>query len=359
MAAAGLEARYRRLLRWFPAEHRAVHRDEMLGVLMSGASQDRDRPGIAESADLLLGAVRIRVRPGRALSDRDGWRDALAVFSVAAPVLAFASALLAWPLVDLWLIFSGQQGGLGMGIDYFQGWLQPYSAIFDNVADAHPTLGPIIWLAFYGQGLVAVLALAGLRRWAALASVSYLLYAAFFAIDQGRYDPNTVVFGLLQLPFLLIMPILEIVALLASDGPRRGRSLLRRSHWALLAAAGLAVAALRVPYLLASITGSAQPGVTSATLETAGIVVLGVLLAGSWLSSGAGKRLAALFALLACPTLVVLSHGGGYPQWLQPGFVGAAIEIFAVCLLIAFACRAIRRSRSQHRDDSAGMTAAL
>lgn len=355
MTPVGLEARYRRLLRWYPAEHRAVHRDEMLGVLMSGAPQDRDRPPLSESADLLLGAVRIRVRPGRALSDPDGWRDALAVFSVAAPVLAFASALLAWPVVDLRLILSGQQGGLGMGTDYLQGGLQPYSAIFDNVADAHPTLGPVIWLAVYGQGLIAVLALCGLRRWAALVSASYLLYAAFFGINEVRYgSTGIVVFGLLQLPFLLIMPIMEIVALLASDGPRRGRSLLRPSHWAVLAAAGLAVAALRVPYLLASITGSAQPAFATATLETAGILVLGTLLAGSWLSSAAGKRLAALFALLACPTLAVQAHGGGYSEWFQPGFAGGAIETLAVCLLIAIVFRAIRRPRSQHGDDGAG-----
>ena len=356
MAPVGLEARYSRLLRWYPAEHRAVHCDEMLGVLMSGAPQDRDRPGIAESANVLLGALRIRVRPGHALSSRHGRRDALAVFSVGAPVLAFASALLAWPLVAVCLMLSGQHGGLGMGLDYFQGGPQPYSAIFYNVADAHPVLGPAIWLAVYGQGLVAVLALLGLRRWAALASVSYLLYAGFFAIDEVHYGSNSiVVFGLLQLPFLLIMPILEIVALLASDGPRRGRSLLRRSHWALLVAAGFAVAALRVPYLLASITGSAQPAFTSATLETAGFLVLGALLAGCWLSSCAGKRLAALFALLTCPTLVLLPHGGGYREWFQPGFVGGAIEILAVCILIAFAFPAIRRSRSQHGDDSAGL----
>jgi len=356
MAPAGLEARYRRLLRWYPAEHRAVHCDEMLGVLMSGAPQDRDRPGIAESANVLLGALRIRVRPGRALSGRDGWRDTLAVFSVGAPVLAFASALLAWPLADLCLMLSGQQGGLGMGLAYFQGGLYPYSAIFYNVADAHPSLGPVIWLAVYGQGLVALLALLGLRRWAALASVSYLLYAAFFAIDEVHYGSNGIVaFGLLQLPFLLIMPILEIVALLASDGPRRGRSMLRRSHWAVLVVAGLAFAALRVPFLLANITGSVQPALTSATLETAGFLILGALLAGCWLSSGAGKRLAALFALLTFPTLVLLPHGSGYPEWFQPGFVGGAVEILAVCILLAFAFRAVRRSRSQHGDDSAGL----
>ena len=53
MAAAGLEARYRRLLCMYPADHRSVHRDEMLGVLMAAAEPGQDRPGLSESANLL------------------------------------------------------------------------------------------------------------------------------------------------------------------------------------------------------------------------------------------------------------------------------------------------------------------
>jgi hypothetical protein len=37
-----------------------------------------------------------------------------------------------------------------------------------------------------------------------------------------------VAMSLLQVPFAFVMPIMEIVALLASAGPSRGRSLLRR-----------------------------------------------------------------------------------------------------------------------------------
>jgi hypothetical protein len=91
-----LERRYRRLLIWFPAEHRAVHGDEVTGVLLAAATPDRMRPGIRESLDLIRGAMLIRLRPGRALSDRDGWRDALAVFSVAAPVVLFTAVCLSY-----------------------------------------------------------------------------------------------------------------------------------------------------------------------------------------------------------------------------------------------------------------------
>lgn len=59
---AGLEGRYLRLLALFPAEHRRAHQEEMLGVLMTGARAGQRRPGLAESADLIRGALRIRLR---------------------------------------------------------------------------------------------------------------------------------------------------------------------------------------------------------------------------------------------------------------------------------------------------------
>jgi hypothetical protein len=80
-AAAGgsgqrLERAYRRLLRWYPAGHRARHADEMLGVLLASAGPGRRRPGRAESANLIGGALRIRLRA--ATTGSAGlWRDAL------------------------------------------------------------------------------------------------------------------------------------------------------------------------------------------------------------------------------------------------------------------------------------------
>ncbi|GAB1822644.1 hypothetical protein [Herbidospora sp. RD11066] len=66
-----LESRYRRLLRLYPRAHRAVHEEEMLGVLMAGA-----RPGIAESADLVWGAIRIRFRHAFGPESAAAWRRA-------------------------------------------------------------------------------------------------------------------------------------------------------------------------------------------------------------------------------------------------------------------------------------------
>ncbi|MEO3854945.1 hypothetical protein [Acrocarpospora sp. B8E8] len=73
-----LEARYRRLLRWYPQAHRAMHEEEMLGVLMAGAEPGRTRPKVAESADLIRGAVRIRLRHAFGPESAPSWRSAFA-----------------------------------------------------------------------------------------------------------------------------------------------------------------------------------------------------------------------------------------------------------------------------------------
>jgi hypothetical protein len=60
--AAHLERRYRRLLRWFPARYRREHEQEILSVLMAGAAEGQRRPGLADSADLVLSAIFMRWR---------------------------------------------------------------------------------------------------------------------------------------------------------------------------------------------------------------------------------------------------------------------------------------------------------
>ncbi|MFC6883072.1 MULTISPECIES: hypothetical protein [Actinomadura] len=70
-----LEHRYRRLLRWYPADHRDRHEDEMLGVLLATAGPDRERPTARESADLIAGGLTVRLRRlPRALRGPE-WRE--------------------------------------------------------------------------------------------------------------------------------------------------------------------------------------------------------------------------------------------------------------------------------------------
>jgi hypothetical protein len=59
---ADLERRYRRLLKFFPARYRREHEQEILSVLMTGAAQGQRRPGLADSADLVMSAIFMRWR---------------------------------------------------------------------------------------------------------------------------------------------------------------------------------------------------------------------------------------------------------------------------------------------------------
>lgn len=58
-----LERRYRRLLACYPRAFRREHEDEMLVVLLALARGRRQRPGIADAANLLWNALWIRIRP--------------------------------------------------------------------------------------------------------------------------------------------------------------------------------------------------------------------------------------------------------------------------------------------------------
>src|SRR5215472_3362303 len=86
-----LERRCRRLLVWFPAEHRREYGEEMIGVLLASTPEGRRRPRLADAFDLMTGGLRARLRPrGAGLSDAR-WPDALAVCSVALPVTLLAA----------------------------------------------------------------------------------------------------------------------------------------------------------------------------------------------------------------------------------------------------------------------------
>jgi hypothetical protein len=60
--SADLERSYSRLLAWYPAEFRRNHEAEMLGVLMDSARDGQRRVGLADAADLIRGALTVRLQ---------------------------------------------------------------------------------------------------------------------------------------------------------------------------------------------------------------------------------------------------------------------------------------------------------
>lgn len=60
---AGLERGYRRLLACYPRAYRRQNEEEMLAVLLACARDGQQRPGLAVAADLIKGAMRMRLWP--------------------------------------------------------------------------------------------------------------------------------------------------------------------------------------------------------------------------------------------------------------------------------------------------------
>jgi hypothetical protein len=61
---ASLERGYRRVLACYPRSFRHENEQEILTVLLDTARDGQRRVGLAESADLIRGALRMRLRPG-------------------------------------------------------------------------------------------------------------------------------------------------------------------------------------------------------------------------------------------------------------------------------------------------------
>jgi hypothetical protein len=90
---SSLEDRYRRLLAWYPRDHRAAHEDEMVGVLLAGAEPGQTRPGLGDRADLLWGGLKLHTRRAFGRASAPAWRDALAVAGVVGTLTLLVQAV--------------------------------------------------------------------------------------------------------------------------------------------------------------------------------------------------------------------------------------------------------------------------
>lgn len=307
----GLERGYRRLLACYPAAYRRVHEEEILAVLMTAAPDGKRRPGMAEAADLIWGAVRVRCQPSRS-SAEPGWRDALAVVSILVPLIVFITTAVrvAGPLHV-----------------YLDGAPNPFTDMFP------------LWLLNQFTGPLALLALSFLRlqRTATRATVALLIGLAYLAIESylaGGPDPagvSTIAGG----PYIILALGLQMAAVTASPGLRRGLQLVTWKHVALTVIAAVAVATTSYPWTL---------------------VVIPVICAAMALTSSLGRWLLVLLAIPLGPYVAVpYPHVSGWGPHMRlyiaglmsPGALGQACVLAAVFLgvFVIAACRQSLRSR--------------
>ena len=296
--AGRLERRYRRRLVFYPVAYRHVHEEEMLAVLMTTASEGKSRPGLAESADLIWGALRVRLQPQRNGAE-PAWRDALAVLTFILPVLILLGT--AVQEAQLWLISPG---------------LLRYG--FRLSALEEPALA---------SALVALVMLR-LRRLALLAAAVMVLWVALFS-GGATYVWAT------EEAYLFVPLGLEIIALAVSPGPRRGLQVMSWKLGPLLVIATLAVTI-------------AQYGPRVSYLVT--LIVLAVMGLAMLLASSMGRWLVLLLAIAAWPFLVIPYVPAPWQLHLPAGlgFVGQAYLVPAA-LLAVFAVAARRESRRSSR----------
>ena len=193
-----LERRYRRLLAWYPADHRRVHAEEMVGVLLAAAPQDRRRPSIADALDLIKGGLQTRIRPGRSEGLDAGWHDTLAVASIVIPTLLFI---------------------------YFAIWLWIWAS----------DLSIFVVLLFIA--LPPALALLRYRRAAILICLVPLLFSGFLGAQYIGHI--TWISG--QVAGLFLAFLLTTLAIVLSPGPARGLQIMNAKSWTVVCMVGLGV----------------------------------------------------------------------------------------------------------------------
>ncbi|MFG1688598.1 hypothetical protein ACGFNP_51230 [Nonomuraea sp. NPDC049269] len=201
-----LEQRYRRLLRWYPREHRERHEEEMLSVLMAAARPGQSRPEPRDVLDLVKGAAAIHARWAFGPESAARWRDAMRVVAVVGPIVLLA--------YQIQLGFSGPTLLFGILI-VFLAWTnrrRPAAAV------------AWIWAILSSVGMVG----------------AWMLSARGVSLDTG------VALGGIVGSFVLVAAVLTGVA-----QPRRGLSLVGRGRILAWSGAALTVAVVaRQPWVI-------------------------------------------------------------------------------------------------------------
>ena len=300
----GLERAYRRLLAAYPRQHRAEHGEEMLGVLMAGATEGQVRPGAGDAANLVAGGLRVRLRRAAGCFATPPWQDALAVLSLLVPALLVTLLAESLNVTDLVFFVSGKSGPLPT-----TWWILAAPAQLLLLAG---------WLTVVALGLMGrrpgAIALAAAMT-AGQLLVLVMIVTPALAPPPLRGTPwwdNEI-----HTPAGLFLGTLSLAALAGSGGPRRGLAILGRGRVWLIAAGLAAWVAAHQPAIawVAVPSGWFHTPVAPLLLRVSSVaaIVVGIPLGVMCLRSPAGRRALAM----ALPALS--PHGVLYLAWLAAG----------------------------------------
>jgi hypothetical protein len=315
---SALERRYRRLLAWYPAEHRRTYGDEMIGVLLAATPQGRRRPRAGDVADMIRGGLRTRLRLGPARSADVCWRDSLAVASAVIPAFLVVCEL------AYFAYFAD--------VEYKQSGL-------DVVPRLPYVTGNLVILAIIVAFIVLppVLAYRGFRPAALAVCLVQILFYNYLTIST--FDTKVATIGIAP-PFALAC-LLEAVALAYSPGPRRAKDLLTPKTWLAVALIGLGTPVIWSQVLMPR-TASAPRITVMAAVAIAAAVGLGLTI-----PSRVASRLFLLLAGPVFPAALAIAGVDLFSRSYDLTFV------YLPTLAIA-AAAATFSVRSRHRGKSPG-----
>jgi hypothetical protein len=282
--AGRLERGYRRLMAWYPAAYRRANEEEIIGVLLAAARPGQRRPRLAEAANLIWGALLIRLRPAPPQSRLAVWRDALATFSVALPLFMLARTV-STRLAVVLLYPTGAGFSVAFGLT----------------------------LLLQGQLALMVLVLLRLRRTAALVALATALFFAGYILYTGLAAS--------ALSFDLLLALVEAAALAASPGPRRGLQILAGWRVLLPVLAGIVAGVLplsawpRFPHPVAT--------------QAATFVVAAVLLTGLAVVSPLSRHVFLLFLIPGFPFAVQVVASLDPAFWASSGVAASRGSLLA------------------------------
>ncbi|MGC4764365.1 hypothetical protein ACLQ20_16045 [Micromonospora sp. DT46] len=309
---SGLERRYHRLLRAYPAEYRRARGAEIVGTYLDLSGPGRRWPSPADAADLVRGGLRQRLRAAGAAGLIPGVR--------LAAVLAFLTAT---ALAGTWSVLE----------------LRPPPAEWGTpTAGPFVSIGVAVWL---GWLLAAVAHAAAPARWARrVIAVAVLLTLAVM--------PAAALADLPRPPLLVLVPQLGL-GLVALALPDRLPAPVRSLPLLAAGAAALAQTNLQPPV---DFVATSYQWVGSQVLPwTAAAMLAVVSLLGTWWAARADPRggwaLLVLLTPLGLLSLHILAgaadgllHGAPRPGWAALAATAVVVALVGPALLpLAIALR--------------------
>ena len=307
-----LERRFRRLLAWYPAEHRRTYAEEMIGVLLASAPSGRERPSPADALDLIRGGLQARLRRLGTWFADPSWPDALAVGSVALPVIVLTS----------------------LAVNYLQGVVTWYELA--GLSD--------FYLPALAIALPPLLAL----RYRPAAAIAALVAAGWFTFPLVKYSGLSGYFDPLEAGYCAAL-LVEAIALAVSPGPRRALVIMGWRTWLVLCTAGAALGFASIYYHWA------LPTWLAALLVIAFLSAVATWLAAT-LPRQVPSRLLLVLAIPAGPAAVwtVGYLTGTYAAFLSYTLPYLAPDLLLACLVAAMAWKVRRREATKLPDKLAG-----